>query len=89
MDFVAGEKHFLYGTTEYSRINRLRKRITANPDGVQIIADNELDGLVVRLPCSAWTFEPKPKAKRAPMSEEQLAAAKERLASARKSKSCT
>lgn len=70
MDYVTGEKFFTYGSSDPAKIKKLRKRIAERPDGVVVVMDDLEHGMMVRLPTSEWNFEAKPKARRAPLSEE-------------------
>lgn len=77
VDHVEGENFILYYTSERKYLGRLRKQIEKHPDEVVVKVD---DGhtLGVKLPLS-WFRPPFPPAKRAPMSEEQREAARERM----------
>lgn len=76
-DHVEGEDFIYYYTSEKKYLNKLRRQIEAHPDDVVIKVD---DGhtLGVKLPAS-WFKAPAPPAKRAPMTEEQREAARERM----------
>ncbi len=79
VELVAGEDHLVYSTNDRKYINRLRRRIADNPDEVRVLMDDPEFGLSVQCPAS-WFNEPKPKAKRKPLSVEQIALRTARLA---------
>lgn len=79
VELVAGEEYLTYSTNDRKYINRLRKRMEEHPDEVRVLVDDSEFGLSVRCPAS-WFNEPKPKPKRRPLSEEQIALRTARLA---------
>lgn len=76
-DHVESENYILYYTSEKKYLNRLRKQMETHANEIEVKVD---DGqtLGVKLPLS-WFRPPAPPAKRKPMTEEQLQAARERM----------
>ena len=80
VEFIKGEKYLTWYSDDYYTVRHMRKLCEDYPDDVQIISDDE-ESMLIHAPIS-WFREPKPKTKRV-MTEEQRAAAAERLRLAR------
>ena len=89
MNYIHGEKHFVYGTDNSSAIKKLKRLIDENPDGVEVIRDDPEWGFEVRLPVAKWNYIAKPKIKTRPLTDEERAVRVERLARAREGRLAT
>lgn len=80
VEFIKGEKHMTWYSDDFATIRRMKKLREEFPEDVTTLNEDD-ESLLLHIPIS-WFREPKPRTKRT-MSEEQRAAAKERLAYAR------
>lgn len=83
--YIAGETHAIFYSCDRKYVGRLRKLAAQHPEDVIITMDDPEFGLKAMVP-KTWFREPRPPAKRGPMTDEQKAAAADRLRKAREEK---
>ena len=83
--YITGESHAVFYSCDRKYVGRMRKLAEQYPDDVIIKMDDPEFGLKVLVP-KTWFKEPRPPAKRGTMTDEQKAAAAERLRKAREEK---